>query len=100
MTTFIRSLGFTLLLGAFAASAIAADTAPADGKPIPYPLTYCAGCNEDLTKTDEKIVTEIYQGREIKMCAGCDKKFKKEPEKMIKKVDAAIEKEKQKKEAK
>ena len=100
MSIITRSLGLALLLSAFSLPSFAADAPAADGKPIPYPLTHCAGCDEDLTKTDEKIITEIYQGREIKFCAGCDKKFKKDPEKMMKKVDAAIEKEKQKKDGK
>jgi hypothetical protein len=54
---------------------------------IPYPLDYCATCGPE---EEEKLVTKIHKGREIKMCKGCVKIFNADPDGYVQKVDKAI----------
>ncbi|HSU55016.1 MAG TPA: YHS domain-containing protein [Candidatus Dormibacteraeota bacterium] len=82
----ISSLIASILLGAFAFGALAADK---DAKLKPYPLETCVVSGEKLGEMGKPFVHE-YQGREIKFCCkNCLKDFNKEPAKYVKKLEEA-----------
>lgn len=79
-----QKAAFSLLA---AASIISAATGCANQQPrsavIPYPLKDCLVSQNELGSMGD-VVTEVYQGREIKFCCKpCVKKFHANPEKYL-----------------
>jgi hypothetical protein len=64
-------------------------TAPAPGKPKPYPLDVCLVTDNDLGSMGEE-TSIVYEGQVIKFCCKpCEEKFLKNPAKYLAKLAPA-----------